>query len=747
MLVALAAGGVASASEPGSLKRDQEPEPIFGCGKAQAMATRFHQDASDPLPTRFAEAMNDTDVLHYELDIEVSDLDPGQNSCFIEGSNRMTIRSLVSPLTEFAFRLREQYTITSALINDTVTVPVNSISTTTRVVDLGSLDPPIGNDDVFTLTIAYNGTSVSAGFGSIEVATQSGGIPVVATLSEAYYAYTWWPAKDGDVFEPGDNSDRATLDFSVTVPDAYSVPANGSLVSEQILFGNRKKFHWHSDYSLPTYLVAFAATEYNRWTAFYDHTDGSMPVEFFIYPSLDSPSSRLAWEQCIPMMHVFKPLFGEYPFLNEKYGIYNFPFGGGMEHQTMTGQGGFGERLTAHELGHQWWGDMVTCKTWSDIWLNEGFATYSECLWEEFRNGDSDPDSYHVCMASEKPWNVDGSCYVPPEDTDNMGRIFSTNFSYRKGAWVLHQFRHLVGDSVFFQVLADYREAFAFSAASTDEFVAVASASAGQDLAWFFDQWVYQIGAPSYRYGWTTTEVNNETLLLINVTQDQQPAYPEVFVMPVDLEITAGGPAQTHTIWNDARNEWFVIPVTDAVTNFAFDPHEWILWTGANPQPYAAGPPKVVAMEPEPGSIKAEGLQVLSIWFQSPVNILPEHVTVTGQNSGTQALTLAGTSNVNPVTVIMDQPLVADSYTISISDAVIATISALELDGEMQDVASSASLPSGDGVPGGSFNASFAVEGSAAIPTTSTWGLGVLTLLLLTGGTIVFRTHTARPHQ
>lgn len=562
---------------------------MVGCGKAEALRARFVAEQMEPALGGVAEVMGETNVLHNDLSIEISNLDPGSNTCTITGQNRMTIQSKSPALTEFTFRLRNQYTITIALVNDTTPVTVTMISNTTRS---AALDRTYGMDEVFTLTIAYTGTTFSSGFGAIEVRLHSG-TAVVSTLSEPYFAHFWWPVKDGDLGVPGDNSDKATLDLAVTAPNNFRVASNGLLQGVTPLSGNRNQYHWSSNYPIATYLVSFAATNYNTWTKNYVHPGGTMPVEFFIYPENDvfpnGPTNRAGWEKVTDMMAAFRPLFGEYPFINEKYGLYNFPFGGGMEHQTMTGQSGFGENLTSHELAHQWWGDAITCKTWSDIWLNEGFATYGECLWLEFKSGMQDPAAYQTAILARKPSSVGDSVYVPSDQTSDVGRIFSSTYSYRKGAWVLHQLRHVAGETTFFQILADYRALYEGSAATTDDFAAVASATYGQDLTWFFDQWVYQIGAPAYRYGWDSVNVEGQEYLHVKIEQTQTASYPNVFTMPVDLVATIGGSPQTLTVWNDARSQRFVLPVSATTSSVQIDPQQWILRTALTSATLVAG--------------------------------------------------------------------------------------------------------------------------------------------------------------
>ncbi len=699
---------VVVAASAGSRSRACDLPPIDGCGKVHALIHSYFDESGQPRTAEPREDLGDTDVLHYDLEIEVSDFNfqffPRST---LTGRNVMTIQSKSPALTEFTFRLRHQYTITGALLNGDTPVVVNTLSSTTKRVEL---DRTYGTDEVFTLTIEYTGETVAEGFGSIKVGVQGPAqTPVVFTLSEPYYAYSWWPVKDGDVGQPGDNIDKATMDFRITVPNNFKAPSNGVLISEESLGGGRMLYHWRSLNPIVPYLVSFGATTYNKWTRTYNYPGGTMPVEFYIYPSLDTTNNRTAWERCMAMLPVFRTVYGEYPFVNEKYGHYSFNFSGGMEHQTLSGMGGFGESLVAHELAHQWWGDMITCRTWHDIWLNEGFATYGECLWQERRTGGINSSAYFSSIQARKPSNVSATTYV--YNVSNSSAIFNSNAVYNKGAWVLHQLRGVVGDATFFQILADYRTAFEYSAATTDDFAAVASNTFGQDLTWFFDQWVYQPGAPAYQFGWQTTNVNGQDYLLARIAQTHTTAgYPNVFTMPVELRPTVGGSPQSHTVWNDARTQWFVVPVSGPTTALSFDPNQWILRTTATSTSYVPGPPKIVQTTPSPGAA-VDGVTMpdqLTVWFHTPVHASAANFTLTGQAHGVRSFTLAGETNVNPVTLLFDAPLPADTYTLEAS-GVVAANSGMVLDGEIADPTNPGSLPSGNGEAGGAAQIQFVV--------------------------------------
>jgi len=710
---------------------------------ARSLAEGHWAQPLAPPDTAYLEALADTDVLHYSLDVEVSNLDHIDNTCLLVGRNTMTIQSKSVALDEFSFRLCDIYSIAGAHVNETIPVAVTTTSETTRVV---TLDRTYALDESFTLTIEYSGNTIPAigpfWSGGLQVDAQPDDTPVAATRSQPYFAYSWWPVKEGDVAAPGDNSDKATLEISVTVPDPLIVASNGLLQSVDALPGDRTAYRWASNYAVIPSLVCFAATEFNTWTATYTHPGGSMPVEFFIYPAWDTAENRAAWEKSVIMLDTFAGMFGEYPFVDEKYGIYNFPWYG-LEHQTMTGQGpigdytGFEESLSAHELAHQWWGDSVTCKTWNHIWLNESFATYADALWEEFKPGGGGLPALQAIMRDRKIppfYPLDGSVYVYDEELGNPTDIFDPNTTYYKGSWILHMLRHMLGDGDFFDALRAYRAAFEFQAATTEDFQAVCESFYGGELDWFFQQWVYEEGSPIYDWGWDSVEVNGRHYVLLSIDQVQDESFVR-FTMPIDVVVDG----DTYVAFNDAAPQHFVIPVPSAPVSVEFDPDEWIHGF-VNPDPvYHPGPPKIVETFPAPGeALSAEAVgTVFTITFHTTVDVDGADISLSGVETGPVSFVIAADTDVNPLVLNLSEPLAPDAYTLTIgANGVVAVNSGLALDGEIGNPNAPASLPSGDGVPGGDALIAFTVLGDP-VPTTSVWGLVALMLLILVAGTVL----------
>jgi len=674
-----------------------------GCGKARA-AERMFAAGMRPLedPAGWCAACDvaeQTDLLNCNLDVE---LIPASST--ISGSNTMTVKCLVDGMTTFTFRLRNQFVISSALINGATSVAVANPTTTTRV---ATLDRAYNNGEIFTLKITYSGVPVSAGsFGSVSFGTQGGQMDF-ETLSEPYYSYTWWPVKDGDTFVAGDNSDKFTSQVAITCPNAVQAVSNGLLQGVDVVDATRHKYRWATNYQIAPYLVFINCTIYNQWSVNYSYPlsgggTGNMPVQFSVFPSLDTPANRAAWEKCTGMLAAYRPYYGEYPFINEKYGIYYFNFGGGMEHQTYTGQGTFNEDVTAHELGHQWWGDNVTCKTWSDIWLNEGFATYTECLWAEKRPGSSGLPAYLGAMIARKPAQVTGTVYRT--DLSSANSIFSGTYSYNKGAWVLHQLRHVVGDTTFYNILQTYRAQFQGSGATTDDFKNVASAVYGQDLTWFFNQWVYNGGAPAYVSGWNTFNVNGQNYLRLSLRQTQTPT---PFRMPVDIRVNFASGNQTITVQDDATTDWFVVPINAPATSIVVDEFQWILTTSKTSETYLNGPPKVIQASPAPGATLAAAPSTLTVTFSENVIAAVGDFTLTGP-SGPVAMGLSYNAPTFTATLTPTGALTPGAYTLTAGTNIRSTIATIGLDGEITANA----LPSGNGAAGGAAVIGFTIQGS-----------------------------------
>jgi aminopeptidase N len=649
-----------------------------------------------------AEAMLETDCIHNDLTIEVF-----PDTQAIAGSNTMTLASKVEALTEFTFVLRSNYAISSVVVDGVTTIPgenVVSIGTFGRRI---TLPRAYAMDEQFTVRVNYSGVTESAGLGGIFF-VQMRGLPFVGTLSEPYFAATWWPCKDSDYGLPGDNSDKATLDIAITAPDTLTSVCNGLLQGIDTLPGNRKRTRWHSDYPIATYLVSFASYPYRVYDSVYNYPGGSMPFTIYISPTSDTPLKRDAWARSLDMMAAFRPLLGEYPFIDEKYAIYEFP--GNMEHQTCTGMYNFLDHITAHELGHHWFGDNVTCRTWGDIWLSEGGASYCEALWEERRPGGS-LAAYREHMTFDLAAPVGNStvyCY----DTTNTNLIF-TNAVYKKGAWVFHMLRGVAGDEGFANILTAYRNQYQASGATTNDFAAVCTGVLGTDMQYFFDQWVYAPGAVSYAYGKQQVIINGQRYLCLSLRQTQPTNYGVngVFKMPIDILLERSlGTSTSYRVLNNARIQHFVLPFSEAYDRVTLDKFSWILTGQKTEVPYENGPSKIVQATPAPGDTTPVDSTVtrVTIAFSEDVLAQSSHFTLEGPH-GPVAFGFGYTAF---TATLNTGPLPPGEYRVTVSEDIRTAAANFQLDGEILDAL--APLPSGDGQPGGDAHYSFTVLGCPA---------------------------------
>ena len=507
------------------------------------------------------------DVTYYKLDLK---MDPAVEK--ITGSVTMRARALVDNFQNIELNFH------AAMHVDSIS---NSQGLLSYVHEENMLNiqwpQSLSAGQEFELTVAYNGKPAQSGFGAFAFDTHMGQ-PMIWSLSEPYGARNWWPCKD----VPADKAD--SVDVIITVPNNLIVASNGTLVSETEE-NEWKTFWWHEKYPIVTYLVSVAIYPYEILTDYYVNPQGdSMLVINYVFP-LSANFARNEMPRLLDMLQVYSKIFGPYPFFDEKYGEAQFLWGGGMEHQTITSLGGFSEMLVAHELAHQWWGDMVTCESFHHIWLNEGFATYSEALYYEQAYGKW---RYHQDMNS-KQYFGGGTIYVYDPLRDN---IFHGGLSYAKGAWVLHMLRHVVGDSVFFDILQTYYSdpRFQYKTATTEGFRDVCEQVSGMDLSRFFQQWIYEPGYPTYIFSWQSTKNEDSTFTVRGILD--QPSDGRIFWMPVDVTIRTDLFDTTIVVLADDDTNSFSLTIPAKPLEVIVDKDNWVLnrLTEANqPELYFAG--------------------------------------------------------------------------------------------------------------------------------------------------------------
>lgn len=533
-------------------------DPSYDEGKGRELEAQRY---SKLLKTEYKGTGENIDVVYYKLDLTLT-----TNPNYLKGIVTIHAKSLYDGTTSLTLDLNNNLSVDSVWSEGKRLSITHSANVLTIQLGKSYL-----KGELITLDVIYRGMPVSSGFGSFAFSQQSDGTPWIWTLSEPYGSRDWWPCKD----HPNDKAD--SLDVWITCAGNLKAGSQGKLIEVRDNGNGTKTHKWKHRYPISTYLVSLAIGNYREFSNWfkYSPTD-SMEVLNYVTPASETIAKR-DLPITVKVLEIFSDIFGPYPFLDEKYGHAQFGWGGGMEHQTMSSMGGFSEGLVAHELAHQWFGDLITMRTWPDIWLNEGFATYSVPLFRERYYGKA---SYWTSMNTEisRAKNAIGSIYVT--DTTSTSKLFNGNLVYGKGATVLHMLRKVVGDSLFFRAIKAYGtdQRFMFGTASTEDLREVFETITGTDLKYFFNQWIYGEGFPEYSLAWGSIAEYGSNKVRVTIDQTMR-TNPTFFKMPIDIRFYGQGKDTTVRVMNDLGWQTYLFSIPFSPDSVKLDPDNWILKT------------------------------------------------------------------------------------------------------------------------------------------------------------------------
>lgn len=507
--------------------------------------------------TSAPEGDRNIDVVYYAITMDLNY--PARR---ITGSTRVRFTSLSSGLSTIYINLTNSLACDSVVWQNTQ-IPFTHLSDKVSF----TLPAALSLHQVTEVDIYYDGVPASTGFGSFTFGVMYGH-PAIWSLSEPFGSSDWWANKNS----VDDKADSA--DIIIICDTSFTAVSNGLLLSKTVT-GSKARWHWATRYPIANYLISVAVSNYSLYQNWfrYSATD-SLPVVHYLMPEIINDQIPQL-DKTIEMMKLFTTLFGEYPFIREKYGHAQFGRGGGMEHQTISSMARFDDGIIAHELAHQWFGDKVTNRTWQDIWLHEGFATYSEGLWYEYLNKDWLKE--YMSLRAVPARAAQGTISV--QEAGDVFSIFDFNRTYAKSSWVLHMLRRITGDDVFFTILKQFHNspALAYGNVSTADFEQTASGIYGRSLAYFFDQWINKPGYPKYLVSYSINRSASDrykTTVTIDQTANTNGV---VFRMPLDISVRHSGGDTLLTIDNSSAVQNVEIITSGEPLFVSIDPEEKIL--------------------------------------------------------------------------------------------------------------------------------------------------------------------------
>jgi len=508
--------------------------------------------------------LNNYDVRFYFLDINLE-----RTSSYISGNVSIYAKVTAAVLDTFVCELHSALTVDSVKLNN-VKTSFNHIVDEIQIAVL----PTLNHNADFKVQIFYHGTPPSGGFftGLSNATSPSWGNQVTWTLSEPFNAYQWWPCKQVLT----DKADSAWI--FITTSNQNKAGSNGLLTAVTPMPNNKLRYEWKTRYPIDYYLISASVAKYIDYSIYAKPaglSNDSILIQNFVY---DNPSTLPYFKSQIDLtvdfINLYSDLYGLYPFYKEKYGHCMAPLGGGMEHQTMTTLGNFNFYITCHELSHQWFGDNVTCASWSDIWINEGFADYSEYLAAQYIIGQSEANNHMFSSHSNIMSKPDGSVYIPPYLAIDENRIFDQRLSYNKGGAILHMIRfELQDDTLFFNTLKNFQKQFADSVATGLDFKKVLETTSGKNFTDFFNQWYFGEGFPTFNIIW---EHKNDTLFFSS-TQITSTTVTPLFKMLMEYRLVRPAGDTLIRVYQTNYINHYRIPTPMVVTDIIVDPDNWVI--------------------------------------------------------------------------------------------------------------------------------------------------------------------------